>query len=96
VSGGAWPGPAQPGRWVWVPETDQAAEESFRRLKEWTIDHSFSETGARIFRELRNPGLTRGRKAALHEQLLAEIEQRNIEELAAERRRRPLERDRRR
>jgi len=70
---------AQPGRWGWIPETDQEAQESLRRLKEWTIDHCFSETGARIFRELRNPALTRERKAALREQLLAEIEQRNIE-----------------
>jgi hypothetical protein len=53
---------------------------------------SAPEIGDRI-RELRNPALNREQKAALHEQLLAEIGQRHIEQLAAERARRPLWRD---
>jgi hypothetical protein len=77
-------GPPQPGRWVWQP--DDGTDDWRRRLVD-TLPHI-----DRI-RELRNPALTPEQKAALYDEILAEIRQRHIEQLAAERARRPLWRD---
>ncbi len=86
-------GETRPGRWVWVPETDQEAQESLRRLKEWTTGHGFSETGARIFRELRNQDLPPERRAELHDELITELERKSTEWAAGSAQRRAARRE---
>lgn len=80
MSDDAWPpwpppDPPQPGRWVWVPDDDP---DGWRRRLADTLPHIGQ------IRELNRPGLPRERKAALHDEILAEIGQEHTEELAAE------------